>query len=138
MSLPDRYRIYSGKTFEVEFYVTRDGKVPAYDYYKELTEEEQRRFFVVVKHFADAPIGTIFPKTVYNIEDKEHGIYALKPSQQRFFNFMGTDRRLIITNGYRKHSQKMTKADKEILKTAIRFKKDYQERVKGGTYYGKS
>ncbi len=89
----------------------------------------------MVGHFADAPVGTIFPKTIYNIEDKENGIYALKPSIHRFFCFFASDKRLIITNGYQKSAQKMTKKDKVVLESSIRMKKDYEERVKGGTYY---
>ena len=136
MGLPDSYYVYGGRTFEVEFYVTQDGKVPGFEYYNDLTEVEKRRFFVVVKTIADAPIGTIFPKTFYNIEDKEHGVYAVKPSQQRFFSFITNNRKLILTNAYRKHSQKMTKIDKGVLKIAIRFKNDYDDRTKRGTYYG--
>ncbi len=138
MSLPDNYYVYGGKTFEVEFYVTQDWKVPAFEYHEEMADEEQRRFLAVVQLIADSPIGTIFPKTIYNIEDKAHGIYAIKPSAQRFFSFMTPDRRIILTTAYRKHSQKMTKIDKEILKTAIRFKKDYDDRTKRGIYYGKA
>lgn len=138
MSLPSSYYVYSGKTFEVEFYVTQDGKVPAFEYHEEMTDEEQRRFLAVIQLIADSPIGTIFPKTIYNIEDKAHGVYAIKPSHQRFFSFMTHDRRIILMNAYKKHSQKMTKADKELLKTAIRFKRDYDDRTKRGIYYGKT
>lgn len=116
--------------------MTQDRRVPGFEYYTDLNESEQRRFFTVIKTIADAPVGTIFPKTIYNIEDKGHAVYAVKPSQHRFFSFMTNDRKLILTNAYRKHSQKMTKIDKEVLKTAIRFKSDYAERIKRGTYYG--
>lgn len=81
VALPDCYYIYGGKTFEIEFYVTQDGSVPGYEYHKRMNDQEQRRFLAVIQIIADAPIGTIFPKMIYNIEDKEHSVYAIKPSQ---------------------------------------------------------
>lgn len=138
MSLPESHYIYGGQTFEAEFYVTVDGRVPAYEYYENLTQEEQRRFFTIIKFIADSPFGTIFSKTIYNIEDKANSVYAIKPAAQRFFSFMTHDRKIILTNAYRKHSQQMSKIDKESLKLAIRLKRDYEDRRKRGTYYEKT
>lgn len=135
MSLPDEHLIYEGKTFQVEFYVKPNREIPGYDYYKTLKDGDRARFMVVATHVANASIGEIHPKTVYNIEDKENKIYALKPNQHRFFNFTTSDQKIIVTNAYKKQSDKMTKKDKEVLKTAIKFKVDYEERVSRGTYY---
>lgn len=85
MGLPNYYLIYSGETFDVEFFITLEGKTPAFEYYEKLTEEEKRRFFVVIKFISDSPIGTIFQKTMFNIENKEQKIYAIKLFQQTIF-----------------------------------------------------
>ena len=119
----------------MEFYFSSEGKMPGYEYYSDLDEAGKRRFFVVVGHFAESSFGTIFPKVIYNIEDKNNGIYVLKPSAHRFFCFTTADRKLIITNAYRKSAQKMTKKDRMVLEVAIRMKRDYETRTKGGTYY---
>ncbi len=84
---------------------------------------------------ADSPIGTRLPKTLYNLEDAEHKIYAFKPKDHRFFNFVTVGRKIIIIDAYRKHSQQMTKKDINLLRTVITCKEDYLNRVKGGNYY---
>ncbi|OFZ78271.1 MAG: hypothetical protein A2583_02305 [Bdellovibrionales bacterium RIFOXYD1_FULL_53_11] len=135
MKLPETYRIYSGKTFEVEFYVNPKGNVPAYDYYQLMDEDAKRRFFVILGHFADSPPGTILPRSILNIEDKVVGIYAFKPAIHRFFSFFAIDRRVIILNAYQKQSQQMTRADRNVLAAAVKMKNDYERRTKAGEYY---
>jgi len=128
---------YTGDTFTVEWYYTMDGELPGLEYYKDLTKGEQERLDYMVKYLADAPIGTTLPKIMYRVEDKKNRIYALKPAAHRFFNFTTHARRIIITNGYRKHAQKMTKQDRQKLNTAARYRADYLHRVKERTYYEK-
>jgi hypothetical protein len=89
----------------------------------------------IVRYIANKPVGTLFPKTLYRIEDAAHKIYAFKSRNERFFNFMMNDRRIIITNAYRKHSQKMGKTDLDKLKIATAYRADYLHRVANGTYY---
>ncbi len=131
----ENYRVYDGRTFKIEFYYSEQGKMAAYEYYQNLTEKEKRRFFIMISHFADSLIGVIFPKTLFNIEDKSHGIYAFKPFIHRFFCFFTGDRKIILLNAYQKHSQKMAKLDKGVLVKAINLKNDYVYRVQKGTYY---
>jgi phage-related protein len=135
MKVPGTYKVYSGRTFEVEFYFNAQGKSPAYDYYQELSDDVKRRLLVILGHFADAPFGTILPKAIMNIEDKEAGVYAFKPSIHRFFSFFAKGRKIILLNAYQKHSQKMTRLDREALASAIRMKEDYERRAKSGEYY---
>jgi hypothetical protein len=134
-SFYEKVLIYSGRYFSAEWYSTADGVRPAFDYYNDLREVDQDRFDDMVKYFCETRPGAILPKTLYRIEDRENKIYALKPRDERFFNFMTEGARVIITNAYHKHSQQMTKADLEELKIAIRYRQDYLKRVKEGTYY---
>ena len=91
----------------------------------------------MIKYLADNPIGTRLPETIYRIEDRENKIYALKAGAERFFNFMTVHKKIVITNAYHKHSQKMTKQDMEKLEISVRFRADYLRRIKEGSYYEK-
>ena len=124
-----------GSTFTVEWYFDESFYMEAKEIYDGLPDEEKQRLHQIVKYIADSPIGTIVPKTLYNLENAEHKIYALKPKDYRFFNFMAVGKKIIIINAYRKHSQQMTKKDLQLLKTAIDAKGNYLKRLKEGTYY---
>ena len=126
---------YDGTTFRVEWYYTAEGRLPAYEQYRELPEADQERLEKIVRYIANKPIGTLFPKTLYRIEDAANKIYAFKSKDERFFNFMVADRRIVITNAYRKHSQRMGKTDLDKLKIAAAYRADYLRRVANGTYY---
>ena len=127
--------IHTGRYFTAEWYYSFDAGLPALDYYNDLSELDQDRFDDVIRYLCESKPGIILPKTYYRIEDHAHQIYALKPRDERFFNFMTVDAKVIITNAYHKHSQQMTKVDRESLKIAVRCKQDYLRRVKEGTYY---
>ena len=127
--------IHSGRYFTAEWYCTAEGKMPAYDYYKALSEIDQDRFDDMIRYLCETKPGALLPKTMFRIEDHAHKIYALKPRAERFFNFIADGARIIVTNAYRKHSQQMTKADMESLSIAVRCKNDYLRRVTEGIYY---
>ena len=126
---------YKGTIFRVEWYYTIEGRLPACEQYRKLDETDQERLKKIVRYIADSPPGTLLPKTLYRIEDAIHKIYAFKSRNERFFNFMVDGRRIVITNAYRKHSQKMGKTDLDKLKTAAIYRADYLRRVANGTYY---
>jgi hypothetical protein len=126
---------YEGATFRVEWYYTAEGRLPAYEQYQELPEVDRERLKKIVRYIADQPLGTLFPKTLYRIEDYANKIYAFKSKDERFFNFMVADRRIVITNAYRKHSRRMGKTDLDKLRIAISYRADYLRRVANGTYY---
>ncbi|OGR87007.1 MAG: hypothetical protein A3A86_04720 [Elusimicrobia bacterium RIFCSPLOWO2_01_FULL_60_11] len=126
---------YQGSTFTVEWYKDASGHMKAKKYYDGLPREERKRLDDIVAYLADSPLGTRLPKTLYNEEDAENKIYAFKPKDHRFFNFSTVGKRVIIIDAYRKHSQKMTKKDINLLKTVIASRNDYLSRVKGGIYY---
>ena len=131
----ENYLFHVGRYFAVEWFYTQEGHLPAYEHYLTLTDEDKDRLKFLAKYIADNPYGTLLPKTMYRVEDRDNKIYAFKPDAHRFFNFMTDRAKMIITNAYRKHAQQMTKADLELLRQAVRFKTDYLNRVKEGTYY---
>ena len=136
---PDEFILHEGPTFRVEWYYYDTGEMPARVYFLNLSDGEQTRLLFIVKHMADRPFGSNrLPETMYRIEDKENKIYAFKPNAHRFFNFTTEGRAIIITNAYRKHSNKMTRADREILAISAKNRQDYLKRTQEGTYYEKS
>ena len=129
------YIIYAGRTYQVEWYFKEDKTMPGYEFYQDLPEQDKARFMVLVQHLADAQRGTFLPKKHYNIEDTKHGIYAFKPHAERFLNFMTSGGKIIVTNGFRKQSQKLRRKEQGEVETAIHLKNDYEKRKKRGDYY---
>lgn len=132
---PEDYVIYEGRSFTAEWYYSTEGQMPAFEYYKKSSGTDQERFDDLIIYFCDRPYGIMMPMKWYRIEDKANQIYALKPRDERFFNFLSEGKRIIITNAYHKHSQKMMKPDFEQLEIAVRYKLDYLRRIKEATYY---
>ncbi len=130
------YLFYVGETFTVEWYFDEQGRMKAKEYYTDqLSQDEKDRLRSIVEHTADSPLGTFLPKSLYNLEDPENKIYAFKPTDYRFFNFMAIGKKIIIVGAYRKHSQQMGKKDLNLLRTAIKARQNYFDRIQGGTYY---
>lgn len=132
---PEAILFHEGTVFTVEWYYTQAGRLPAFEHFQAMPESDQHKLRIIVKYLADSPHGTRLPISQYRIEDRENKIFAFKPHAERFFNFTTEDSTIIITNAYRKHSQKMTKQDREELRISIGYRRDYLNRVKEGTYY---
>jgi len=128
----EKYVFYQGEKFQVEFYFTETGNIPAKEYLEDASLDVKIKLAALVKYIAQA--GQIFDITKFRLVDTKEKIFEFKPLQHRFFNFFYEGRRIIITNGYMKKSQKVSKRD---LEKARMLKQDYIRRVKGGSYYGK-
>ena len=127
---PEDYVFYQGERFQVEFYFTEKGKLPAKEYLEFADEQVKLKLSALVKHIADT--GTLFDERKFRLVDRQEKIYEFKPKAERFFNFFYEGRKIIITSAYRKKGQKI---DPRELAKAVNFKKDYELRVKGGFYY---
>jgi len=69
-------------------------------------------------------------KTKFNFEGD--GIYAFKPKPHRFLCFFVKGKKLIITNGLIKKSDKLPKNEKE---KALKRREDYETKCKKNQYY---
>lgn len=107
----DNVLIHPGRHLTAEWYYTIEGAMPAREYYQALGEVDQDRFDDMIRYLCETRPGSLLPKTLYRIEDRANKIYALKPRDERFFNFTAAGAKVIVTNAYHKHSQQMTKAD---------------------------
>ncbi|MCL1992673.1 MAG: type II toxin-antitoxin system RelE/ParE family toxin [Spirochaetes bacterium] len=121
----DSCLIYNGSKFSVKWYYDKDGKSVAFDYFEKSAEEQQDKFLILVKKMGD--FGKIYDITKFRSEGD--GIYAFKPQPDRYLSFFTEGREIIVTNGFRKKTDKLPKNEKEL---AIRCRQDYLARKAGG------
>jgi len=117
--------IYKGEKFTLEWYFNKSGKSPAQEFFYKTNEDLQDKFFILVKRIAE--YGKIFDKTKFRYEGD--GIYAFKPQPDRFLSFFTDDKKIIVTNGFRKKTDKLPQNEKRL---AIDFRQDYFDRKAGG------
>jgi len=132
MALPKKedYIFYQGEKFQVEFYFTETGEIPAKEYLEKESLGVQVKLAALVKYIADH--GILFNRTKFRKVDLKENIFEFKPLDHRFFSFFYEGKKIIITNAYRKKSQKVSKRD---LEKAKNVKKTYTNRLKEGVYY---
>ncbi|MBS1987534.1 type II toxin-antitoxin system RelE/ParE family toxin [Candidatus Dependentiae bacterium] len=119
---------YKGKEFTVEWYFNSQGKSSSLKYFIELPEEQKDKTFYLIQTLAD--VGKIINKEKFNYEGNQ--IFAIKPSSNRFLCFFFEGSKIIITNAYKKQTQKMPPREKE---RALKSKDDYIKRQREGVYY---
>jgi len=117
--------IYKGQEFTLEWYYDKNGKSVASEFYLSETEELQKKFLVLAKRMGE--FGKIFDKTKFRHE--EDGIYAFKPQPDRYLSFFTSEKKIIVTNGFRKKTNKLPKNEKDL---AIKYRQDYFERKNEG------
>ena len=117
--------IYSGEKFTLEWYYDQNGKSAAYEFYRKESEELQKKFLVLVRRIGD--FGKIFDKTKFRHETD--GIFAFKPQPDRYLSFFTDGKKIIVTNGFRKKTDKLPRKEKDL---AMRYRQDYFERQSGG------
>jgi phage-related protein len=117
--------IYMGQKFISEWYYDQNGKSDAYDYFLKSTEELQDKFLILVKKMGD--FGKIYDITKFRNEGD--GIYAFKPQPDRYLSFFTDGKKIIVTNGFRKKTDKLPRNEKGL---AIKYRQDYIERKNGG------
>jgi phage-related protein len=129
----EEYIFYQGEKFQVEFYFTESGEIPAKEYLDKEPLEVQVKLATLVKRIAE--YGKLFDKTKFRKLDSKENIFEFKPLGHRFFSFFYEGKKIIITNAYRKKSQKVNKRD---LEKAKNMKIAYTDRLKEGAYYEKN
>jgi phage-related protein len=117
--------VYIGPCFTIEWYYTKDGKSDVYDYFLKTTQEQKRKFFMLVKRIGDS--GKIFDKTKFKNEGD--GVYAFKPQPDRYLSFFTSKKKIIVVNGFCKKTDKLPKNNKAL---ALRLREDYYTRFNGG------
>jgi phage-related protein len=117
---------YKGLKFTVEWYFEQNGESKGFDFFLKSNREQRRKLFILIKRIGD--FGLILNKTKFVNEGD--GIYAFKPQPDRYLSFFTNNRKIIITNGFRKKTDKMPKSEKLL---ALKYRNDYFARISGGT-----
>ena len=113
--------IYIGKKFTIEWYYDKNGKSVAYDFFEESTKELQDKFLILIKKMGD--LGKINDITKFRNEGD--GIYAFKPQPDRYLSFFTDGKKIVVTNGFVKKTEKLPKNEKKL---AMKYRQDYLER----------
>lgn len=130
-----QYLVYKGAKLTIEFYYNSNGRMPGFQYYKKCPEAGKRRFLHIAEHLAGQARGKPLPKTMFNIENQEHKIFAVKPASDRYLGFFARGGKFIITNAYTKQTQKLGRREQSSIEAAIKMKTDYAGRVRKEDYY---
>jgi len=117
--------IYRGQKFSLEWYYDENGKSIAFEYFSNSSEDLQDKFLILLKKMGD--FGKIYD--IAKFRNEGDGIYAFKPQPDRYLSFFTYGKKIIITNGFRKKTDKMPKNEKEL---AIKYRQEYFERRTGG------
>jgi phage-related protein len=115
--------IYIGPIFTIEWYYDQTYS-QAYDYFVKNSQEQKRKILILVKKMGD--FGKIYDKTKFTYEGDK--IYAFKPQPDRYLSFFTKDKKIIVTNAFRKKTQKMPRGEKDV---AIKNMNDYNSRNGG-------
>jgi phage-related protein len=126
----NRFIAYTGKYFTIEWYFDANGNSKALEYYKALSLEEKNKLMYLFQAMGD--FGKIRNQHKFNYEGNQ--IYAFKPMPHRFLSFFFTGSKIIVTNAFEKKQQKLPQIEKD---KALRYRQDYEIRVKKGLYYEK-
>lgn len=127
MSAKD-YIAYVGKIYTIEWYYDESGESQPLNYLMELNPEMQKKAFYLIKRLGDN--GKINDITKFRNEGDK--IYAFKPQPDRFLSFFVKDKKVIITNAFRKKTDKLPENEKS---KALKHRESYIKRVKEGKYY---
>ena len=122
------YVAYNGGKFTIEWYYNKNQKSDVLEYHQSLETTEQMDLFILFERMGD--IGEIQNSMKFRSEGDK--IYAFKTDQERFLCFFCHGKKIIVTNGFRKKTQKLPPREKE---KAIKRRTDYLNRVSKGEYY---
>ena len=121
---------YIGSFYTIEWYYDEKGKSLAYEYYLSLSDLQKRRLLVLFKRMGD--YGKIHDITKFRYEGDS--IFVFKPQPDRFLSFFVKEKKIIITSGFKKKTQKLPKDEKV---RAINYRNEYFRRLSEEKYYEK-
>ncbi len=121
---------YEGDSLTVEWFYDENGKSDSLDYFESLSNTQKRKVLMLFKRIGD--FGKIFDITKFRNEGEK--VFAFKPQPDRFLSFFYVGKKVVVTNAFRKKSQKLPKKEKYL---ALQRMSNYDSRVKSGDYYDK-
>jgi phage-related protein len=119
---------YEGSQFTIEWYWDDSGYSQALQYAEALDDADRKKLAALMTVIGD--IGQLRNKQKFRYEGDK--IYAFKPKPHRFLAFFFAGGKMIVTNAFAKKSDKMPPGEKD---RALKCMRDYEQRVKAGSYY---
>jgi phage-related protein len=119
---------YEGEILTVEWFFDEKGESEPLNFFETLPDVQKRKTLMLFKRIGD--FGRISDLTKFRNEGEK--IFAFKPQPDRFLSFFYTGKKVIITNGFRKKTQKLPKKEKAL---ALKRMKSYISRAATGGYY---
>jgi hypothetical protein len=127
--------IVRGKTRSFEWFWSADDTMPGLDAFELLDADAQAAMIALLRHWADLPHGARVSETRIAEEHDEPKIVAVKVGTHRFTVFHGGRSRWVVHRYYSKRKRKLDKLGRSIVKTTIAAMRDYEERLRRGTYH---
>lgn len=128
LGLKMEYIAYEGKKFIIEWYFDEKSYSEALEYFESLSEGAQDKLFYLLKRMGD--FGVISDKTKFRFEGDS--IYAFKPQPHRFLCFFMKGKKIIITNGFYKKTDKLPRDEKN---KSVKYMENYIKRISEDSYY---
>ena len=119
---------YEGDSLTVEWFYDENGKSDSLDYFESLSNTQKRKVLMLFKRIGD--FGKISDITKFRNEGDK--VFAFKPQPDRFLSFFYVGKKVVVTNAFRKKSQKLPEKEKHL---ALQRMSSYDSRVKSGGYY---
>jgi len=119
---------YEGEILTVEWFFNEKGESDPLNFFETLSDTQKRKTLMLFKRIGD--FGRISDITKFRNEGEK--IFAFKPQPDRFMSFFYTGKKIIITNGFYKKTQKLPRKEKAL---ALKRMKSYISRVASGDYY---
>ena len=119
---------YEGDSLTVEWFYDENGKSDSLGYFESLSNAQKRKVLMLFKRIGD--FGKISDITKFRNEGDK--VFAFKPQPDRFLSFFYVGKKVVITNAFRKKSQKLPEKEKHL---ALQRMSSYDSRVKSGDYY---
>ncbi|MDX2163922.1 MAG: type II toxin-antitoxin system RelE/ParE family toxin [Gammaproteobacteria bacterium] len=126
--MDNKFVAYRGEKYTVEWFFDLRSKSQALEYFNTLSKKERTLVLRLFKRIGD--LGELRDSTKFNYEGDQ--IYAFKPKPDRFLCFFFEDKKIIVTNAFRKKKDKLPPEEKE---RALRNRNGYQTRLATGEYY---
>ena len=119
---------YQGEHFTIEWYFDPKGSSQSLEFFEAMSNSQKRKLLMLFKRMGD--FGRITDKTKFRNESD--GIYAFKPQPDRFLSFFTSNKKIIVTEGFQKKSNKLPR---NIKNRSLRIRNEYLVRLKEGSYY---
>ena|ERR1039457_5701190 len=103
--------VYEGEILNIEFFVAEDGSAPAEDWLESQSLKMQQKFAALFTMLGDA--GKIFNEQKFKHLTGTEQLFEFRSDQGRVLCFFFVGKRVILTHGFLKKSDRIAKREIE-------------------------